>query len=127
MSFERTITSRGKKYRQLVESRWDKEKKQSRIHVIRHLGSVVEKNGKEETVTPESRFNSIDMAYPVGSIAVFWKVAEEFQIRRCLSDSVGEDNALAILLLAMNQLTGRRALTKIGGWVLRSPLQMDSP
>lgn len=37
MSYERTITSNGKKYRQLVESVWDKEKKRSRVHVIRHL------------------------------------------------------------------------------------------
>jgi hypothetical protein len=45
--------------------------------VIRHLGSVVDRNGKEETILPESRFSSIDMAYPVGSIAVFWRMAEE--------------------------------------------------
>jgi hypothetical protein len=119
MSFERTITSRGKKYRQLVESVWDREKKQSRIHVIRHLGSVVDRNGKEVTIPPESRFSSIDMTYPVGGIAVFWKIAEELQILRCLSDSIGEDNAMAILLLAMNQLTGRRALTKIGDWITK--------
>ena len=122
MSFERTITSRGKKYRQLVESVWDREKKQSRIHVIRHLGSVVDRNGKEVTIPPESRFSSIDMTYPVGNIAVFWKIAEELHILRCLSDSIGEDNAAAILLLAMNQLTGRRALTKIGDWITGSPI-----
>ena len=122
MSFERTITSRGKKYRQLVESRWDKDKKRSTIHVIRHLGAVVERNGKEVTILPESRFDSIDMAYPVGNIAVFWKIAEEFQIPGCLSNSIGEENATAILLLVMNQLMGRRALTKIGSWFMRSPL-----
>ena len=122
MSFERTIISRGKKYRQLVESRWDRDKKQSRIHVIRHLGSVVEKDGKEETVAAESRFESIDMAYPVGRLAVYWKTAEEFRVKKCISDFIGEDRAIAILLLVMNQLTGRRALTKIGDWIRRSPV-----
>lgn len=49
-------------------------------------------------------------------------MVEELQIPRCLSDSIGEDNAMAILLLAMDQLTGRRALTKIGEWITRSPI-----
>ncbi|EQB65826.1 MAG: Transposase [Thermoplasmatales archaeon E-plasma] len=122
MSFERTITSRGKRYRQIVESRWDKEKKQSRIHVIRHIGSVVEKDGIEEVIAAESRFESIDMAYPVGNIALFWKIAESFHVKECLSDAIGEENAMAILLLAINQLMGRKALTKMSGWIKRSPL-----
>ncbi len=122
MAFERTVTSRGKKYRQLVESRWDKVRKQSRIHVIRHLGSVMERNGKEEILPAEYRFESIDMSYPVGKIAVFWKIAEEFQVKRCLSDSIGEEKATAILLLVMNQLTGRRSLSRIGEWIGRSPV-----
>ncbi|MHB8372434.1 MAG: hypothetical protein ACYDBI_06960, partial [Thermoplasmataceae archaeon] len=122
MSFERTITSRGKRYRQIVESRWDKEKKQSRIHVIRHIGSVVEKDGIEEVIAAESRFESIDMAYPVGNIALFWGIAESFHVKECLSDAIGEEKAMAILLLAINQLMGRKALTKMSGWIKRSPL-----
>ena len=54
-----------------MESVWDREEKQSRIHVIRHLGGVVDRNGRKETIPPESRFSSIDMAYPAGSIALF--------------------------------------------------------
>src|SRR5659263_602829 len=50
MSFNRTTTVGGKKYRQLVESRWDPEKKQSRIHVIKHLGRVMEEDGKEKLI-----------------------------------------------------------------------------
>ena len=127
MSFERTITSRGRKYRQIVESRWDSEKKQSRIHVIRHLGSVVEKDGREEVIAAESRFESIDMAYPAGNMALFWKTAESFHVKECLSDAIGEEKALAILLMVMNQLTGRKALTKMSGWVERSPLHRLIP
>lgn len=45
MAFERTATVEGKRYRQLVESKWNREKKQSRIHVIKHLGKVIEEWG----------------------------------------------------------------------------------
>ena len=122
MSFERTVTSRGRKYRQIVESRWDKEKKQSRIHVIKHLGSVVETEGEGKVIAPESRFESIDTAYPAGKIALFWRIAESFHVKECISDSIGEEKAMAILILAMNQLTGRKALTKISEWFRQSPL-----
>jgi 2-polyprenyl-3-methyl-5-hydroxy-6-metoxy-1,4-benzoquinol methylase len=75
MVFERTITSRGKKYRQLVQLKWDRDKKQPRIHVIRHLGRVIEKDGREEIIAAEFRFESIDIACPVGKIALFWNMA----------------------------------------------------
>ncbi|MFG1519469.1 MAG: hypothetical protein AAE977_03190 [Thermoplasmataceae archaeon] len=32
--------------------------------MIRYLGSVVETERKEKVIAPESRFESIDMAYP---------------------------------------------------------------
>jgi hypothetical protein len=47
MSFEKTTVSGGNKYRLLVESKWDIEKKQYRIHVIKHLGKIAEKDDKE--------------------------------------------------------------------------------
>ena len=122
MSYERTITSNGKKYRQLVESVWDKEKKRSRVHVIKHLGRVIEKDGKETVVNAQSRFDSVDMAYPVGKIAVFWSLSREFHVMESLSGSIGEDYATAILILVFNQLTGRRSLTRIGEWIRHSPL-----
>jgi hypothetical protein len=40
MSYVRTVTKRGHKYRQLVESYWDKKAKRSRTRVLRHLGPV---------------------------------------------------------------------------------------
>jgi hypothetical protein len=46
MSFKRTIKSGKNQYRQLVESIWDKDKKQSRIHLIKHLRKT-EKDGEE--------------------------------------------------------------------------------
>ena len=82
MSFNRTTTVGGKKYRQLVESRWDPEKKQSRIHVIKHLGRVMEEDGKEKLIPSQLKFDSVDHAYPVGELALFWKVAEEFEVQK---------------------------------------------
>jgi hypothetical protein len=56
MPFNRTTTVGGKKYLQLVESRWDPEKKQSRIHVIKHLGRVMEEDGKEKLIPSQFKF-----------------------------------------------------------------------
>ncbi|MGC8618860.1 MAG: hypothetical protein ACP5UZ_09065, partial [Thermoplasmata archaeon] len=102
MVYERTITSNGRKYRQLVESVWDSERKRSRVHVIRHLGRVIEKDGRETVISAQSRFDSIDMAYPVGDIAVFWKISEEFNVMKNISDSIGDDHATASLVLVLN-------------------------
>jgi hypothetical protein len=121
MAFNRTTTVGGKKYRQLVESRWDSEKKQSRIHVIKHLGRVIEEEGTEKLIPSKLKFDSVDHAYPVGELALFWKVAEEFEVQKSISKAIGredKDTSMAILILAINQLLGRKSLTKIGEWLL---------
>ena len=46
--------------------------------------------------------------YPAGKIALFWRIAESFHVKECISDSIGEEKAMAILILAMKQLTGRK-------------------
>jgi transposase len=125
MAFNRTTTVEGKKYRQLVESKWDPEKKQSRIHVIKHLGRVMEKDGKEKLIPSQIKFDSLDHAYPVGELALFWKVAEEFEVQKSISKAIGRDDkdtSMAILILAINQLVGRKSLTKIGDWVSETPI-----
>lgn len=125
MSFERTIISGGNKYRQLVESRWDKEKKQSRIHLIKHLGKIIEKNGEEILIPSQLKIDTVDKAYPVGELALFWKVAEEFEVQKCISDVIGKDKndtSMAILILTLNQLIGRRPLAKIGKWISETPI-----
>lgn len=125
MAFNRTTTVRGKKYRQLVESIWDPQKKQSRIHILKHLGRVTEEEGKEKLIPSQLRFDSVDHAYPVGELALFWKVAEEFEIQEGISKAIGNDDnntSMAILILAMNQLLGRKSLTKIGEWISETPI-----
>jgi len=125
MTFERTTTVEGKKYRQLVESKWDPEKKQSRIHVIKHLGRVIEEAGEEKLVPSQLKFDSVDHAYPVGKLALFWKIAEEYEVQKSISKAIGRDNndtSMAILILAINQLLGRKSLTKIGEWVSETPI-----
>lgn len=116
----------GKKYRQLVESRWDKEKKQSRLHVIKHLGPVKEdEHGREHLVLSSQKFDTVDRSTPVGELALFWKMAEELKVLESVYRSVGEDKkdvSMAILVLALNQLLGRRPLTKLGAWVGETPI-----
>jgi hypothetical protein len=125
MSFYRNVVSRGNKYRQLVESRWDSEKKQSRIHVIKHLGTVVEKDGKEELKPSQLKFYSMDKIYPVGKLALFWKVAEEFEVGKSISKVIGKednDTSMALLILVFNQLLGRKPLSKIQQWISETPI-----
>lgn len=125
MSYERTSTSRGQKYRQLVESRWDPEKKQARTRVIKHLGKVIEKDGEEILKPSPLKIDRIDKAWPIGKLAVYWNLAKEFNIRDSLAKLFGEDGndvATGILLLSLNQLIGRKSLTKLGSWVSDSPL-----
>jgi hypothetical protein len=44
----RTVLNRGRNYGQIVKSRLDREKKQTRIQVIRQIGSDVEKDEKRK-------------------------------------------------------------------------------
>jgi transposase len=125
MSFYRTITSRGNKYRQLVESRWNPEKKQSEIHLIKHIGTVIEKDGKEELIPSQLKFDSIDRSYPVGKLALFWKVAEEFEVQKSISKAIRKDEkdtSMALLILVLNQLIGRKPLSKIQQWISETPI-----
>ena len=125
MSFERTVTSRGHKYRQLVENRWDPVKKQSRTHVVKHLGVVIQKDGKETLKPSPLKIDSVDKAYPVGKLAVYWKLIQELSIRNAIAKPFGDDGddvASGIMILALNQLTGRKSLTKLDSWVSNGPL-----
>mgnify|MGYP001559439659 FL=1 len=125
MTFERISHSRGRKYKQLCENHWDPVKKCSVTKVIRHLGTVVEENGKEKLRPSALKVDSVDKAYPVGKLAVYWKLAEEFKIYNSIAKpfgSDGDDVAKGILILALNQLVGRRSLTKLGPWVSDGPL-----
>lgn len=125
MSFVRTIRSRGNKYQQLVESRWDPKRKQSRIHVIRHMGKIIEKDGTNTLIPSQLKIDTLDKVYPLGKLALLWKIAEEFKIRKCISSVLNEsesDTATSILILVLNQLVGRKPLTKIGTWISETPL-----
>jgi hypothetical protein len=125
MAFERTIVSGGKKYRQLVESRWDKEKKQSRLHVIKHLGRVEEKNGEQQLIPSQLKIDTVDKACPVGELALYWKLAHEFEVEKCVDHAAGKDKkglSMAVLVLVLNQLMGRKPLTRIGDWVASTPI-----
>jgi transposase len=125
MSFFRNSISRGHKYRQLVENKWDPIKKQSRTHIIKHVGTIIEKDGKEILKPSPLKIDTVDKAYPIGKLAVYWKLAQDFKIYDSIAKSFrseGEDIATGILILTLNQLIGRKALTKLDSWVMNSPL-----
>ena len=64
-------------------------------------------------------------SYPIGELALFWKVAEEFEVQKCILNVIGRDKndtSMAILLLTLNQLIGRKPLTKIGKWISETPI-----
>ncbi len=125
MAYERTVTSRGHKYRQLVESRWDPKKKQPRTVVVKHLGTVIEKDGEEILKPSALKIDQIDNAYPVGKLAVYWKLMEELNVQNSISKSFdfkNDDIVKGIQILALNQLVGRKSLTKIVPWVSNGPL-----
>ena len=125
MSYYRTITTKGRKYRQLVESKWNPEKKRSEVKVIEHLGPVIERDGKEILKPSPLKVDYVNRAFPVGKLAIYWKLAEELNILKTIEKefgSNGKDIANGLFILALNQLIGRKSLTKLNSWVLNSPL-----
>ena len=126
MTYYRTTSTNGRKYKQLVKSRWNPDKKRSEVQVIKHLGRIIEKDGKEVLKPSQLKVDSVDKAYPIGKLAIYWKLAEEFKIYDSIAKSFGhegDDIATGILILALNQLIGRKPLTKLDSWVSNSPLQ----
>lgn len=123
MSFERTVTSRGHKYRQLVENYWDPVKQQSRTRVLEHLGPVVKgKNGKERL---SIRIDGIETARSAGHLALFHSIATRLHLQECIDEACPSEDgrvADAVLALVYNQLNGRKPLNAIGPWLDESPL-----
>jgi hypothetical protein len=37
------------------------------------------------------KIDTVDKAYTVGELALFWKVAEEFEVKKCISNVIGRD------------------------------------
>ena len=125
MTYYRTSTTGGRKYKQLVESRWNPDKKRSEVHVIKHLGRVIEKDGKEILKPSPLKVDSIDKAYPVGKLAIFYMLAGELNIQKSISrtlDYEDKEFSNSLLLLAFNQLIGRKPLTKIRQWITDTPI-----
>ncbi len=109
-------------YRYELESYWDKAKQQPRQRVLRFLGRV-DKEGRV-IVPPAVRVDSVSSAFPVGSLALFYAMARELDVVSHIEDvlEVDHDTAAHVLCLALNQIGPRRPLTKLPGWVARSPI-----
>jgi transposase len=125
MSFVRTVTSRGHKYQQLVENRWNPLKKQSETVFVKQIGTVVDTDKGTKVVPARIKIDSVEASQQVGPLALFFKLAEKYQVRECISKAFHDlDNGVsdAVLVLTLNQLLGRKPLTKIRSWLSASPL-----
>ncbi len=60
--------------------------------VVRDTTKNLEKDGKEELKPSQLKFDSMDKIYPVGKLALFWKVAEEFEIGKSISKVIGKES-----------------------------------
>ena len=52
----------------------------------------------------------MDKICPVGKLALFWKVAEEFEVGKSISKVIGKDDkgtSMALLILVFNTLGSR--------------------
>src|SRR4030042_6533460 len=109
---ERISTVKGHKYRQLVKSVWDSEKKRSKTVVVKHLGPVVEdRTGKSRT---SIRIDGVEKACQAGHLALYYSIAREFSLDTCLQQISQDDNvANALMALIFNQLNSHKPLAKI--------------
>ena len=121
MQRERISTVKGHRYRQIVKSVWDSEKKRSRTVVVKHLGPVVEdRAGKLRT---SIRIDGVEKACQAGHLALYYTIAREFSLDTCLQQISQDDNvANALMALIFNQLNNHKPLTKIGPWLNETPI-----
>ena len=125
MVFIRDIKRGDKIYRYKVETyREDGKVKQK----AEYVGKVVKYHNKE-TVIPRRELiepTSISEVRSSGLLSILYRIAEEWEIPEiveAVSRTAGEnDYGNAILLLALNHITGRHALDRIAEWYRRSVL-----
>ena len=124
MSYIRTVTSRGHKYRQLCETVWDKERKRPRVVVLEHLGTVMEKDGREEVSAARPRVDAVLSSFPVGPLSLFYALAKQLKLGEHISDVLGTEERISscVLYMVINQIVGRRPIYELPAWINGSPL-----
>ncbi len=121
MVFERVKKKKNGKYRELVESYWDKEKKAPRQRVIKYLGVEVEEDGEKKVLPVSHKMDEIERSIPIGKLALYYVATCDIELQKVLKKYF-PSSYFSILALIANQLCERRSLEKAAKWVNNTPL-----
>lgn len=121
MVFERVKKKKNRKYRELVESYWDKEKKAPRQRVIKYLGVEVEEDGEKKVLPVSHKMDEIESSIPIGKLALYYVATCDIELQKVLKKYF-PSTYFSILALIANQLCERRSLEKAAKWVNNTPL-----
>jgi hypothetical protein len=112
------------KYKQRVRYEWDTVRKRGVTTVIEHLGPVKPLAKRRKRIALS--LGGIQSVFSAGHLALFYSVIKQFRLKETLNKvcpSDGGQTSLLLLTLILNQLNGRRSLTKIGSWMDYNPLK----
>lgn len=113
MAFERVKTINGKKYKYLVESYYDREKKTSRQRVVRYLGAVDDKGQIKKD--PSFMVDNVERVLPVGKMGLYYMMARKIGLRDILEKHC-PGHGFQLLTLVLNQACNRLSLQKAAYW-----------
>ena len=122
MTYTQICRIHGHTYAYEMESYWDPKSKRTRRRTVRYLGRCDE-TGK--LLVPASvRVEYVSSTFEAGPLALFYAAAQDLHLREQIAQTLGVDPPIASLLLtlALNQVVGRRPLSHLAEWTLRSPL-----
>lgn len=119
MSFVRTKTVNGRKYRYLVENYYDKEKKGSRQRVIGYLGAVDDKG--ELKKEPSFMVDDVERVIPIGKLGLYYMAARKIGMVDILEKHC-PGHGFQILTLVLNQACQQLSLIKAAQWANTSLL-----
>ena len=104
------------------ESYWDPKLRKVRKRTVRYLGPC-DAHGRLRT-PPALRVDCVHSSFPIGPLAVLYAAAREFSVVDRIQEVLEVEWAEAsqLLALAFNQATHRLPLSRVPGWIARSPL-----
>ena len=82
------------------ESYWDKQLKKPKQRTIRYLGRCDAEGNLLSP--PKVSVNSIHSAFPVGSLSVFYSMAEKLSVKKRIEEALSADAATASLVLSIS-------------------------
>lgn len=113
----------GNTYLYEIHNVWDRKLQQSRKAKSVYLGPCDPKGNLLSK--PKVQLEAVHSAFPVGAFSVFYAQARERHIVQAAQEVLGisREDALLLLGIVLNQLTGRVALKDVPEWLERTPLR----